>query len=129
MDQTAPTGGTFTINNNATGTNSTSVTLNTTCASDGAGVGGVQVAYGTGANPSNWTACSSSIPLTLPSGDGTKTVYMRFRDSLTNTTTTVTDTILLDQTAPTGGAFTINSNATGTNSTSVTLNTTCASDA
>ena len=90
------------INNNATGTNSTSVTLNTTCANDGAGVGGVQVAYGTGTNPTNWTACSSSIPFTLPSGDGTKTVYMRFRDSLTNTTTNVTDTILLDQTAPTG---------------------------
>jgi hypothetical protein len=75
--------------------------LNTTCATDGSGVGGVQVAYGTGANPTNWTTCSASMGLTLPNGDGTKTVYMRFRDSLTNTTSDVTDTIILDMTAPT----------------------------
>ena len=75
------------------------MTLNTTCATD-SGIGGVQVAYGTGANPTNWTTCSASMALTLPSGDGTKTVYMRFRDSLTNTTSDLTDTIILDTTAP-----------------------------
>ena len=45
QDNAAPISGAFTINNNAAATNNTSVTLNTTCATD-AGVGGVQVAYG-----------------------------------------------------------------------------------
>jgi hypothetical protein len=76
------------------------VTLTTTCATD-AGVGGVEVAYGNASNPTNWTICSANIAHTLPSGDGTKTVYMRWRDSLGNTSAETTDTIILDQTAPT----------------------------
>jgi hypothetical protein len=38
---------------------------------------------------------------TLTAGDGTKTIYMKFRDCLTNTTTNITGTIILDTTAPT----------------------------
>jgi hypothetical protein len=38
---------------------------------------------------------------TLTGSDGTKTVYMLFKDSLNNTTTALTDTIILDTTAPT----------------------------
>jgi hypothetical protein len=37
---------------------------------------------------------------TLPSGDGIKTVYMRFRDGVGNTTADVTDTIILDTVGP-----------------------------
>jgi hypothetical protein len=38
---------------------------------------------------------------TLAAGDGTKTVYMRWRDCLGNVTSDTTDTIILDQSAPT----------------------------
>jgi hypothetical protein len=37
---------------------------------------------------------------TLTAGDATKTVYMRRKDSLSNTTSDITKTIVLDQTAP-----------------------------
>jgi hypothetical protein len=129
QDNAAPIWGSFTINNNATHTSGTAVTLTTTCATD-AGVGGVEVAYGNTSNPTNRTTCSANMAHTITAGDGTKTVYMRWRDSFGNTSTEVTDTIVLDTTAPTGGSFYINSpTATATNNTNVNLITTCATDA
>jgi len=89
----------------------------------------VQVAYGNTSNPTNWTTCSATLAHTLSAGDGTKTVYMRFRDSLGNISTETTDTILVDTTAPTGGAFTINFDDPATNILAVNLGTTCATDA
>jgi hypothetical protein len=100
QDNAAPTGGTFTINAGAANTSGTAATLTTTCATD-AGVGGVEVAYGNVTGPTNWTSCSVSIAHTLVAGDGTKTVYMRFRDSFGNVSTETTDTIVLDTAAPT----------------------------
>ena len=99
IDNTAPTGGGFSINGGATYTTGTAVTLNTTCATD-ALIWWVQVAYGNTASPTNWTTCSSSISWTLTAGDATKTVYMRFRDSLWNVTSDITHTIIYDTTAP-----------------------------
>ena len=117
QDNTAPVGGSFTINSNAAYTSGTSVTLNTTCGTD-AGVGGVEVAFGNTANPTNWTTCTASSAHTLSVGDGTKTVYMRFRDSLGNMSTDTTDTIVLDQTAPTVPTMTAEPTYTvGTNNT------------
>jgi len=54
--------------------------LNITCGSDGATP--IQVAYGTSTNPTNWESCTSTKSVTLSGGDGTKTYYARFRDSL-----------------------------------------------
>jgi hypothetical protein len=101
-DATPPAGGSFTINGWASATNSTSVTLNITCPTD-SGVSGIQMAFGNTANPSsNRQACVSSTGHTMTAGDGTKTVYMRFRDALGNTQASdTTDTITLDQTPPT----------------------------
>ncbi|MGE4444194.1 MAG: hypothetical protein AB7E37_04345, partial [Candidatus Altimarinota bacterium] len=44
----------------------------------------------------NWTTCTSSISHTLTTGDGTKTVYVRFRDSVGNMSGEVSDGISLD---------------------------------
>ena len=74
--------------------------MNTTCATD-AKAGGVEVAFGTSASPTNRQSCGSSMGQTLAAGDGTKTVYMRWRDCLGNVTSDTTDTIILDQSAPT----------------------------
>jgi hypothetical protein len=49
-DATPPTGGSFTINGGATYTTLTGVTFNITCPTD-AGVSGIQMSYGTSANP------------------------------------------------------------------------------
>jgi len=99
IDKAPPTGWSFTINNDATYSNTTSVTLNTNCATDSL-AWNVQVAYGDSPNPDNWTACSSSLAFDLSAPDWTKTVYMRFKDWAENTTTDISKSIILDATAP-----------------------------
>jgi hypothetical protein len=66
------------------------------------------MAFGNTANPSsNRQACVSSTGYTITAGDGSKTVYMRFRDALGNTQASdTTDDITLDQTAPTSPTLT-----------------------
>ena len=98
-DITPPTGGSFTINSGTTYTSGTNVNFIITCATD-TGVSGIQLAYGTSANPTNWTACTPSVAVTLPSSEGTKTGYITFKDALGNITTDITDTIILDTLDP-----------------------------
>lgn len=64
LDTQAPYSGSITINNNATATSGTAVTLNIACALD-SGAGGVQIAYGSSTNLTNRTGCTTSIPYTL----------------------------------------------------------------
>ena len=49
----------------------------------------------------NRQTCVSSTGHTLTAGDGTKTVYMAFRDSLNNTTSDYTESIILATTTGT----------------------------
>ncbi|EKD66161.1 MAG: hypothetical protein ACD_49C00060G0003 [uncultured bacterium (gcode 4)] len=80
-DQTAPTWWNFTM---PATTNSTSITLTVTCPTDAAWSTPIQIAYGNTSNPTNWTTCTSSISHTLTTWDWTKTVYVRFKDSVGN---------------------------------------------
>ena len=100
FDTTPPSGGSFTINSGAGYTNDAggNVTLNVTCPTDSWAT--VQMAYGTAAAPTNWVTCASTQALTLTAGDGTKTVYMRWRDGGLNMTSDSTQTIVRDNTAP-----------------------------
>ena len=100
QDVSAPVGGSFAINSNASATNSTSATLTITCPTDSWTP--VQMAYGDSLNPTNWETCAASKAWTLPTGDGTKTVHMLFKDGGGNTTGDITDNIILDTTGPTG---------------------------
>jgi hypothetical protein len=99
IDTTPPTGGSFTINSGATATNSTSVTLNITCPTDTWTP--VQMAFGNSASPTNWTTCAATQAHTLTSGDGSKTVYVRFEDGGGNATSDLTQNITLITTGPT----------------------------
>ncbi len=99
IDALAPTGAAFTINSGASQTNITAVTLNITCPTDAWTP--VQMAYGNSAAPTNWTDCVTSQAHTLTSGDGSKTVYVRFKDGGGNTTSDLTQAITLDTTIPT----------------------------
>jgi len=126
IDMTAPTGGAFVISSDVARIASTSATLNITCPTDSWTP--VEMAFGNSATPTNWTTCAATTAHTLASGDGTKTVYVRFRDGGGTATADLTDTIVLDSTAPTGGSFTIDSDAAEAVSTSVTLNVTCPTD-
>ncbi|MFZ2912556.1 MAG: LamG domain-containing protein, partial [Candidatus Absconditicoccaceae bacterium] len=98
-DNIAPTSGSFIINDDSSYINTTGITLNVTCPVD-TGVNGIQIAYGNSPNPSNWTICTSTTGHNLTTGDGLKTVYVLFRDSLLNTTTEINKTIILDTTLP-----------------------------
>jgi Subtilase family len=99
-DTTPPTG-TVTV---ARYTKVASVTL-TLAASDPSGVGAMCLSTTTSC--ATFVAYAGTASLTLPSGDGQKTVYAWFRDARGNTSTQpVTAITSLDATAPTNGAVT-----------------------
>ncbi|RJE87420.1 hypothetical protein D3P07_13840 [Paenibacillus sp. 1011MAR3C5] len=116
LDTVAPTG-TVAINGGAAYTTAADVTLNFTL---GTGVNDVMSVQFSNDNVtwSSEQAYSPSMSYTLPAGDGSKTVYVRFIDRAGNTSA-AQDSITLDTTAPTG-TLTITSPVL-TNDTSVTL--------
>jgi len=117
-DDSAPTGGTISINGGATHTNSTSVTLNLSATdanemyvTDTAGCGG----------GGTWQGYSTSLGWTLGQTNGTATVYVKYRDANLNESSCFTDAIIHDDQVPSGESISINSATAYTNSSSVTL--------
>ncbi len=101
IDTTSPTG-TITINSGAASTNSPNVTLTLSC-SDSQGCSQMQfsndnVSYST---PETYATTKA---WTLTSGDGTKTVYVKFKDTPGNWSLAYSNAILLDATSPTTSA-------------------------
>lgn len=96
------------INNDATYTNSTAVTLNLS-ATDDVGVTAYYLSTSatTPSSDSGWTSVTStasynaSVSYTLSSGDGDKTVYVWYKDAAGNVSNTASDFISLDTTVPT----------------------------
>ena len=100
LDTLAPTISAFTINNGASVTTSTTVTLTIT-STDAAsmkiwGINGVATE-----SAASWETFSSSKQVTLTSGDGTKTVYVKVRDSVYNESAASSDSITLSTAIPT----------------------------
>lgn len=117
-DTTAPTGS-ITINSGTSPniTNTASVTLNIS-ATDYTGVSQMCVSDST--TCITWEAYAISKTWTLPVGDGTKTVYVWFKDTLGNANVTpYSGTITLDTTPPTDGTLTATRSANGS---AITLN-------
>jgi len=109
-DTTPPTG-TIIINSGANYTNSTSSTLTLSCTDSGSGCSQMQFSN----DNSTWStpeAYAATKSWTLASGDGTKTVYAKFKDNAGNWSSAYSDTITLDTVAPattaspTGGTYT-----------------------
>lgn len=118
-DTTAPTGSIY-INTTAApnNTNTTSVTLHISASDDYSGVSQMCVSDST--TCTTWETYATSKAWTLLAGDGTKTVYVWFKDALGNTNTApYSGTITLDTTAPTDGALTTSRSANGS---TITLN-------
>jgi hypothetical protein len=106
-DTSAPLGS-ICINNDNTYTGAASVTLSLS-ATDDRGVTGYYLSAAPQAplaSDAGWVAISSSasfsasVPYTLSSGDGSKTVYVWYRDAAGNVSVTVNDSIVLDMTRP-----------------------------
>ncbi len=119
-DTTPPTG-TIVINSNRSATNTASVTLALTW-NDGAGGSGVsRMRFSDdGSHWTAWQALAATVPHTLPSGDGHKTVRVQYLDKANNRSAVYSDYILLDTTPPTGTII-INDGAATTISQTVSL--------
>ncbi|MBE0417442.1 MAG: hypothetical protein IBX63_06740, partial [Coriobacteriia bacterium] len=103
LDTTAPTG-TIAINGGAAATNATDVTVDNAVDFAVSGVHATEAMRFTvngGTTWSTWEPYAASKALTLPAGDGTKTVTGEFKDAAGNVAS-LSDTIVLDTTAPTG---------------------------
>lgn len=115
-----PPEGTIVINGGATYTNTTSVNL-TLSASDLGGSGLFGMQFSNDASTwSSWEAYGSTKAWVLDSGDGTKTVFVRFKDNAGNVSASFSDTIVLDTSGPSGSVL-INGGAEATNDTHVSL--------
>lgn len=92
LDTAAPAG-TFTLNGGASSTTTTAVTANMSV------TGAATMSFDTGSGFGAWLPYASTTALTLPSGDGTKTVQAQFKDAIGNTMSAVA-TIVLATPAP-----------------------------
>ncbi len=116
---TAPPSGTIVINGGAAYVTSTGVTLALSATDTLSGMGQMRFSND-GVSWSVWEAYGTSKAWTLTSGDGTKTVYVQYRDNAGNISGSFTDTIGLDTIAP-SGTIVINGGAAYATSTGVTL--------
>ena len=100
LDTLAPTISAFTINGGAAVTTSTTVTLAITSADAAAmkiwGINGVADEAS-----ASWETFASTKSVTLPSGDGSKTVYIKVRDAVYNESSASSATITLSTAIPT----------------------------
>jgi len=98
LDTIVPSGS-VSINAGAAATNLTSVNLTLAATDAGSGVSQLQFSND-GSSWSGWEAYNTSKAWTLTGGDGTKTVYVQYSDVAGNVSSSFTDTIVLDTTAP-----------------------------
>ena len=116
---TDPPGGTVVINSGAANTNNINVTLTLSASSSGSAVSQMSFSNN-GSAWSAWESYATSKTWPLAVGDGNKTVYVRYKDTLGNVSANALDTITLDTVAPTGSVV-IESGKSYTSSTSVGL--------
>jgi len=120
---TIPPTGSVVINNNAAYTTSLTATLTLSAFDTGSGMGtGAEMRFSN--DNVNWSTpepYATTKQWTLSSADGTKRVYARFKDAAGNwMATSVSDSILLDTTPPTG-SVSINAGQAFTSVTAVNL--------
>lgn len=98
----APPTGSISINGGAAYANSAAASL-TLSATDAVGVANMQFSRD-GVSWLAWEpyATSRQVNLAYIPGDGTKTIFVRFRDSVGNVSQAYSDTIIFDTTAPAG---------------------------
>lgn len=118
LDTTAPSAS-VNINNGDTYSNALNVTVANDASDSGTGVTEMRFSTDGTATWTSWQAYGVSKSLTLPAGQGTKTVFAEFRDAA-GFVKRVSDSIVVDSTAP-SGTIKINNAAVETASRSVTL--------
>jgi len=119
IDTTAPTNLTIQINSGDAYSASHNVNLSIN-AEDVLAIK-MMIANEPGFSGSSWESYSASKSWTLASGDGVKTVFIKFRDALGNESATINDNIEVDTTSPSNPSVLINNGAGYTNSRNVSL--------
>ena len=114
IDTTAPNNGSIIIAGSAIYTKQEAVTL--TISADNANQ--MMVSESAAFTGASWETYATSKPFTLSSTNGTKTVYIKFRDTATNESISYSDTIILDSVAPV--AFNLSTPANSTYTTDQT---------
>jgi FtsP/CotA-like multicopper oxidase with cupredoxin domain len=116
LNRAAPTG-TISINSGAAYTRSASVSLALTATAAAGTVTQMQLSKD-GVNYFAWETFAATRTVTLTAGEGLKSIYVRYKDSVGNVSAPIPASITLDTTAPTGTiAFTTpnpTTSATGT---------------
>lgn len=93
---TDPPTGSVSINSGAAYATGTGVTLSISASDTGGGKVTQMEVRNDNAFTGNWQAYATSLPWSLTAGDGTKAVYIRFRDGSGNLSGGYSDTIILD---------------------------------
>ena len=100
IDTTPPTGS-VAINNGNPYTTSSSVTLNISGSDNLSGIGEMMISGDiTDGFKNTWIAYAASQTVNLTSGDGNKTITVKFRDRSGNESSVYQDSIILDTTPP-----------------------------
>ncbi len=107
VDTTAPTLTSLTLNSGGYSTNSRTVSVSINAASE-PGMEMSILDYEPASVWEAWQPYDASFTTVVPAGEGTKRVYVRLRDSVGNISGYVSDTIILDQTAPTSASVVLN---------------------
>ena len=118
LDTESPVGSVL-IDDGAAYTNMTGVAL-ILGATDASGVAEMIVSESPTFEGAAWEEYNASVSFTLQPGDGTRTVYARFRDAIGHESQTASDTIVLDTTPP-QASLVLNNGAALTNSQSLEL--------
>ena len=111
IDTTPPTG-TILINNVDVYTNSTSVTLYLSASDSTSGVSKMRFSNDGGIWSSEEDYAATRAWM-LTSGDGTKTVYVQYKDNAGNRSASMSDAIILDTTAPADPTLALSDQTTG----------------
>jgi hypothetical protein len=115
-----PPSGAMSINSGSVATSLTAATIDSAVTDSGSGMSQMRVDQsGTGVYGA-WGAYSASYSVVLPTGSGTKTVNVQYRD-VSGNVLTLSDTIILDTTAP-AGTMSVNGGAAETDNVAVTVN-------
>ena len=119
LDTTGPTGS-ININSGNKYTTTTSVSLLLQSSDLISNVSQMMICNNSSFTGCSWESYSTNKTWSLTSSDGAKSVYIKYKDSTGNISSTYTDNIILDTTRP-NGSISISSGESETNTASVTL--------
>jgi alpha-tubulin suppressor-like RCC1 family protein len=117
IDSTVPTGS-ISINSGAMATTNNVTTLTLSATDTGGNLYQMRLSLDN-VSWSAWEAYATSRSYTLPAGDGTKNLYVQYRDTVGNISIAYRGTIILDTLAPTG-SVSLNNGDASTSQTAVT---------